>query len=97
DSHSGHFVQGMFATLLATPCSAPFLGTAVAYALGASYQELWAIFIALGIGMSAPWLIFATFPNLTKLLPKPGAWMFKVKLIFGLMMFATSLWLASLM
>ncbi|MFA0724514.1 cytochrome C biogenesis protein, partial [Vibrio sp. 10N.222.49.E5] len=65
DSHSGHFVQGMFATLLATPCSAPFLGTAVAYALGASYQELWAIFIALGIGMSAPWLIFATFPNLT--------------------------------
>lgn len=97
DSHSGHFVQGMFATLLATPCSAPFLGTAVAYALGASYQELWAIFIALGIGMSAPWLIFALFPSLTKLLPKPGAWMFTVKLVFGLMMFITSLWLTSLL
>ncbi len=97
DSHSGHFIQGMFATLLATPCSAPFLGTAVAYAFGASYQELWAIFIALGIGMSAPWLMFAMFPRLVRFLPKPGKWMFKVKLIFGLMMLATSLWLSSLL
>ncbi|MGF1753821.1 thioredoxin family protein [Vibrio makurazakiensis] len=97
DSHSGHFIQGMFATLLATPCSAPFLGTAVAYAFGASYQELWAIFIALGLGMSAPWLTFALFPSLIRFLPKPGAWMFKVKLFFGLMMLATSLWLSSLL
>ncbi|WP_408693303.1 protein-disulfide reductase DsbD family protein [Vibrio fortis] len=97
NSHSGHFVQGMFATLLATPCSAPFLGTAVAYALGASYVELWAIFLALGLGMSSPWLLFALFPSLTRLLPKPGNWMNHVKLLFGLMMFITSLWLASLL
>ncbi|MEZ9058929.1 protein-disulfide reductase DsbD family protein [Vibrio pelagius] len=97
NSHFGHFVQGMFATLLATPCSAPFLGTAVAYALGASYIELWAIFLALGLGMSSPWLLFALFPSLTKLLPKPGNWMNYVKLLFGLMMFMTSLWLASLL
>lgn len=97
NSHFGHFVQGMFATLLATPCSAPFLGTAVAYALGASYIELWAIFLALGLGMSFPWLLFALFPSLTKLLPKPGNWMNHVKLLFGLMMFMTSLWLASLL
>ena len=97
NSHSGHFVQGMFATLLATPCSAPFLGTAVAYALGASYVELWAIFLALGLGMSSPWLLFAIFPSLTRLLPKPGNWMNHVKLLFGLMMFITSLWLASLL
>lgn len=97
NSHFGHFVQGMFATLLATPCSAPFLGTAVAYALGASYIELWAIFLALGLGMSSPWLLFALFPSLTKLLPKPGNWMNHVKLLFGLMMFMTSLWLASLL
>lgn len=97
NSHSGHFVQGMFATLLATPCSAPFLGTAVAYALGASYAELWAIFLALGLGMSSPWLLFALFPSLTRLLPKPGTWMNHVKLLFGLMMFVTSLWLASLL
>ncbi|WP_261884022.1 protein-disulfide reductase DsbD family protein [Vibrio pelagius] len=97
NSHFGHFVQGMFATLLATPCSAPFLGTAVAYALGASYIELWTIFLALGLGMSSPWLLFALFPSLTRLLPKPGNWMNHVKLLFGLMMFITSLWLASLL
>ena len=97
NSHSGHFIQGMFATLLATPCSAPFLGTAVAYALGASYQELWAIFVALGVGMSFPWLLFAAFPKMVQFLPKPGNWMFKVKLTFGMMMLATSLWLSSLL
>lgn len=96
-SYSGHFIQGMFATLLATPCSAPFLGTAVAYALGASYIELWLIFIALGIGMSLPWLLFTAFPALVKVFPKPGAWMNKLKLVFGAMMLITSLWLTSLL
>ena len=56
---SGHFWQGAFATLLATPCSAPFLGTAVAFALAASLPVLWGMFIALGIGMSLPWLLIA--------------------------------------
>ncbi|MGY3572692.1 protein-disulfide reductase DsbD family protein [Vibrio paucivorans] len=97
NSHSGHFIQGMFATLLATPCSAPFLGTAVAYALGASYAEMWAIFIALGVGMSAPWLLFTAMPQLVKFLPKPGNWMNTVKTVFGVMMLITSLWLISLM
>ncbi|MGF1725576.1 thioredoxin family protein [Photobacterium nomapromontoriensis] len=97
DSYLGHFIQGMFATLLATPCSAPFLGTAVAFALGANIVTLIAIFTALAIGMAAPWLIIALFPRLAGLLPKPGAWMDKVKTLFGLMMLATSLWLLSLM
>jgi len=97
DSHLGHFIQGMFATLLATPCSAPFLGTAVAYALGASYLDLWLIFFALGLGMSAPWLLFAAKPKLVSYMPKPGAWMYRVKAGFGVMMLATSLWLASLL
>nr|WP_279628074.1 protein-disulfide reductase DsbD domain-containing protein [Vibrio rhodolitus] len=96
-SHIGHFIQGMFATLLATPCSAPFLGTAVAYALGASYLELWIIFIALGVGMSLPWLLFAIAPNLMRLMPKPGLWMNRIKLLFGFMMLATSIWLVSLL
>lgn len=96
-SYSGHFIQGMFATLLATPCSAPFLGTAVAYALGASYGELWLIFAFLGIGMSIPWLLFTAFPGLVKAFPKPGAWMNKLKLVFGSMMLLTSLWLTSLL
>ncbi|MGR5113789.1 protein-disulfide reductase DsbD family protein [Photobacterium damselae] len=97
NSYGGHFVQGMFATLLATPCSAPFLGTAVAFALGANYLTLFAIFTALAVGMAAPWLLIALFPQLANTLPKPGMWMNTVKTIFGLMMLVTSLWLLSLM
>ncbi|HIF9096485.1 TPA: protein-disulfide reductase DsbD family protein [Photobacterium damselae] len=97
NSYGGHFVQGMFATLLATPCSAPFLGTAVAFALGANDLTLFAIFTALAVGMAAPWLLIALFPQLANALPKPGMWMNTVKTIFGLMMLVTSLWLLSLM
>src|SRR5690606_9668794 len=50
----GHFIQGMFATFLATPCTAPFLGTAVAFALAASNLQLLLIFVALGVGMALP-------------------------------------------
>jgi len=96
-SYLGHFVQGMFATLLATPCSAPFLGTAVAFALGADFVTLITIFTALALGMAAPWLIIAAFPSLAKLMPKPGLWMNKLKTLFGFMMLATSLWLLTLM
>ncbi|WP_297478151.1 protein-disulfide reductase DsbD domain-containing protein [uncultured Photobacterium sp.] len=97
NSHLGHFIQGMFATLLATPCSAPFLGTAVAFALGADLITLFAIFTALAIGMAAPWLLIALFPQLATLMPKPGVWMDRVKTLFGLMMLTTSVWLLSLM
>ncbi|MDA9557940.1 protein-disulfide reductase DsbD family protein [Vibrio sp.] len=97
NSSFGHFTQGAFATLLATPCSAPFLGTAVAYALGASYFEMWAIFVALGVGMSLPWLLFALFPSLVRYMPKPGGWMNKVKYTFGGMMLLTALWLLTLL
>ncbi|MGB5446374.1 MAG: protein-disulfide reductase DsbD domain-containing protein [Psychromonas sp.] len=96
-SHLGHYLQGMFATLLATPCSAPFLGTAVAFALSASLPELFAIFTALGLGMALPWLLIAAFPASALLLPKPGRWMGTVKLLFALMILATSLWLLSLL
>ncbi|WP_413691608.1 protein-disulfide reductase DsbD family protein [Psychromonas sp. KJ10-2] len=96
-SYLGHYLQGMFATLLATPCSAPFLGTAVAFALGASPWQLFAIFTALGIGMALPWLLIAVFPNIATLMPKPGKWMGTVKLIFALLILLTCLWLISLL
>lgn len=96
-SYLGHYLQGMFATLLATPCSAPFLGTAVAFALGASPLALFVIFSALGLGMALPWLLIALFPSIAQLLPKPGRWMGTVKLIFALMILATSFWLLSLL
>ncbi|MGR5235777.1 protein-disulfide reductase DsbD family protein [Vibrio alfacsensis] len=93
----GHYVQGMFATLLATPCSAPFLGTAVAFALGADVVTLFAIFTALALGMALPWVLVAMFPGIALTLPKPGPWMNVVKITFGIMMLATSVWLLSLM
>lgn len=97
NSYGGHYLQGMFATLLATPCSAPFLGTAVAFALAASSGEMFVIFTALAMGMALPWLIVALFPGLASYLPKPGSWMNKVKLAFGVMMLLTSVWLISLL
>ena len=97
NNHSGHFVQGMFATLLATPCSAPFLGTAVAFALGASWITLFLIFTGLGIGMALPWLLVALRPSLALKLPRPGIWMNRLKILFGLMMLATSLWIITLL
>jgi suppressor for copper-sensitivity B len=96
-SYLGHYLQGMFATLLATPCSAPFLGTAVAFALGGSTAELFTIFTALGLGMALPWLLIALFPAIALLLPKPGRWMGTVKLVFALMILATTFWLLSLL
>ena len=94
---AGSFCEGMFATLLATPCSAPFLGTAVAFALGAPLHSLWLIFLMLGVGMSLPWLFVALVPKTAMLLPKPGRWMNGLKIILGLMMLASSLWLVMLL
>lgn len=94
---SGHFWQGAFATLLATPCSAPFLGTAVAFALAAPLPVLWGMFVALGIGMSLPWLLIAAWPALALRLPRPGRWMNGMRLALGLLMLISSLWLLSLM
>ncbi|PMJ92636.1 protein-disulfide reductase DsbD domain-containing protein [Vibrio sp. 10N.261.55.A7] len=97
DSYAGHFTQGMFATLLATPCSAPFLGTAVAFALATNTPTMFAIFFALGLGMALPWILVALFPSIALALPKPGAWMNKVKTLFGVMMLLTSVWLLTLL
>ncbi|AGH80067.1 cytochrome c biogenesis protein, transmembrane region [Psychromonas sp. CNPT3] len=97
NTYLGHYLQGMFATLLATPCSAPFLGTAIAYALGASSIELVAVFTALGLGMALPWLCIALFPQLALLLPKPGKWMSILKSFFAVMILLTCFWLLSLM
>ena len=94
---AGHFWQGAFATLLATPCTAPFLGTAVSVALAAPLPLLWGIFFAMGIGMSLPWLLVAAWPGLAQKLPRPGRWMNVVRVALGLMMLGSSLWLLSLL
>lgn len=94
---SGHFAEGAFATLLATPCSAPFLGTAVAFALAAPLPVLWGLFLMLGIGMSLPWLMIALWPGLAMCLPRPGRWMLWLRLFLGALMLSACLWLLSLM
>lgn len=93
----GHFVQGMFATLLATPCSAPFLGTAVAFALTTDVYHLFAIFTAMGTGLAMPYLLVALYPSVMSLLPKPGAWMIKLRRILAVLLVITTLWLVSLL
>ncbi|PPR70369.1 MAG: Thiol:disulfide interchange protein DsbD [Alphaproteobacteria bacterium MarineAlpha3_Bin2] len=93
----GHFLQGAFATLLATPCSAPFLGTAIGFALARGGVEISAVFAALGIGLSLPYLTVATFPGLATRLPKPGPWMVTMKRVLGFALAATGVWLLSVL
>lgn len=93
----GSYLQGIFATLLATPCSAPFLGTAIVAAFISPLPVLWCIFTFMAIGMSLPWILVALFPSIARYLPKPGAWMSVIKFILGIMMFISTLWLLMLL
>ncbi|MEK9671870.1 MAG: protein-disulfide reductase DsbD domain-containing protein [Rhodospirillaceae bacterium] len=90
---TGHFLQGALATLLATPCSAPFLGTAVGFALARGTADIYAIFAGLGVGLALPFLTVALFPALATRLPKPGAWMVRLRQLMGLALAATAGWL----
>jgi thiol:disulfide interchange protein DsbD len=89
----GAFAYGILLVLLSTPCSAPFLGTAVGFAFAASTGELFAIFAALAAGMSAPYLILSIFPQWTKKLPRPGQWMLVLKQFLGFPLLLTVVWL----
>ena len=93
----GHFASGAFATLLATPCSAPFLGTAVSFALARGPGEIVAIFAALGIGMATPFLAVAAFPGLAHGLPRPGPWMETLKRGLGILLAGTAVWLITVL
>lgn len=93
----GAFASGAFATLLATPCSAPFLGTAVGFALAAGGVEIFAIFAALGIGMAAPYLLTAAFPAAAAALPRPGRWMLTARRVMAAALLGTTAWLGSVL
>ena len=90
---AGHFGTGLFATLMATPCSAPFLGTAVGFALTQPATTVLGIFSAVGIGMALPYLALALTPRAVRLLPKPGAWMDGFRIVMGFLLAATAVWL----
>ena len=89
------FFEGAFATLLATPCSAPFLGTAVGFALSGGVVEIFLVFTSLAIGMSVPFLLLAIFPKFASIMPRPGPWMIWLKKTISLILIVTSLWLLS--
>jgi suppressor for copper-sensitivity B len=93
----GNFAAGAFATLLATPCSAPFVGTAVGFAFAENAAVILAIFLALGIGLAAPYLAIAALPGLVAWLPRPGRWTIVLRRLLGLALAATALWLASVL
>ena len=93
----GHFLTGALATLLATPCSAPFLGTAVGFALARGPLEIYAIFAALGLGLAFPYLVIASRPGLATRLPRPGSWMVTIRRVLGLALVATAIWLISVL
>ncbi|HEY7216382.1 MAG TPA: thioredoxin family protein [Thermoanaerobaculia bacterium] len=90
---AGHFVSGLFATLMATPCSAPFLGTAIGFALAQPPAIVLAVFTALGAGMALPYLLVAAAPGVARLLPKPGAWMDTVRGVMGFLLAGSAVWL----
>ena len=94
---AGDFASGALATLLATPCSAPFVGTAIAFALAAPGGMLMTVFLSMGAGLALPWVMVAAFPALVSFLPKPGPWLITMKRVLALGLFATSVWLLTVL
>ena len=84
---------GVLAVVAASPCTAPFMGAALGYALTASIRESIFVFLALGLGMSLPWLVLSLFPVLTAWMPKPGAWMNVFRKLMAIPMLLTMIWL----
>jgi len=93
----GDFFSGALATLLATPCSAPFVGTAVAFALTSPGNVLMLIFIMMGTGLALPWIAVAAWPSLVAFLPRPGRWLAILKRGLAAGLFVTSIWLMTVL
>lgn len=90
----GSFSSGVLATILATPCTAPFMGTALGAAITMPAIAALLVFAVLGFGMAVPYIVLSSFPALMKKLPKPGAWMETFKQLMAFPLFATAIWLA---
>lgn len=93
EGFSGDILNGVLATILSTPCSAPFLGSALPFAFASSTLNIYLIFLSIGLGLSFPFILTGIFPVMIKLLPKPGAWMDKLKKLLGLSLLLTAVWL----
>jgi suppressor for copper-sensitivity B len=93
ETRLAHYLSGLFATLLATPCSAPFLGTAMGFALTQTSATILIAFAAAGCGMALPYFALAVIPGSLHWLPRPGFWMVRLKMLFGLFLAGTAVWL----
>jgi thiol:disulfide interchange protein len=87
---AGTLFSGMLATVVATPCSAPFLGVALGTAIGLPGPQFFTAFTAMGLGLSLPYLVLSAFPKLIAFLPRPGAWMESFKQAMAFLLFATT-------
>ena len=92
-----NFLLGSFITILSTPCSAPFIGTALGFAFVSSNQVIFLIFFCISLGLSSPYIILATKPQILSFLPKPGLWMKKFKYFLSFLLILTAIWLASVL
>jgi thiol:disulfide interchange protein len=90
---AGAFFKGIFTTLLATPCSGPFLGPVFGYTLAQPPLATYLIFASVGLGMASPYLLIGAFPSLVRWLPKPGEWMETVKQVMGFVLLGTVVYL----
>ena len=86
--------SGVLAVVVASPCTAPFMGAALGYAISQSIPVTVAVFVALGMGMSLPYVLLAWFPGWRRRLPRPGRWMERVKQFLAFPLYATVAWLA---
>ena len=91
--HVDAFLTGVLAVAVASPCTAPFMGSALGYALAGGPPEALAVFTALGIGMAMPYVVLAWNPHWLRWVPKPGAWMVRFKQLLAIPLYATVLWL----
>jgi thiol:disulfide interchange protein DsbD len=92
--YAGSFFTGVLAVIVATPCTAPFMGAALGYAIGAPVAVTFAVFTALALGLATPYVALTLQPAWTRYLPRPGAWMEVLKQAVSVPIFITVIWLA---
>jgi thiol:disulfide interchange protein DsbD len=91
--YAGSFFTGLLAVVVATPCTAPFMGAAIAVALASPAAVTIAIFVAMGLGLSSPYLVLSLVPQVARCLPRPGAWMDVLKNVLAFPMYGAAAWL----
>lgn len=90
-------MTGLFLVLLSTPCTAPYLGTALGFALAGTPLDIALMMIAVALGLSLPYLLFVLFPGLAYYMPSPGPWMRRVNALMSIMLLLTLVWLLSIL